>query len=85
MWKIHKFKLEIADENILDIPVNAEILDIQMQGNEMYAWVRLNTSQVNEKRVITTLYTGQRVLDDMMKYISTVQVGLMVYHFFESL
>jgi hypothetical protein len=83
MMTIYKYELTLKDEQVLSLPADSEILSIQAQGVAVFAWVSVDTSKPERDRKIFIVGTGDPVDTKGIKYISTVQVGPMVWHFFE--
>lgn len=81
---IYKYKLALTDQQIINIPADAEILSIQEQAGDICMWVKLDTDKPERARSIVICGTGNPVdhLCDM-HHISTLQMGNMVWHFFE--
>ena len=83
MEAIYKYELELKDEQVISLPADAEILSIQEQGGSICAWVRLDTQKPERDRKIIVCGTGRPIAAKDMLFISTVQTGAMVWHFFE--
>jgi len=84
MKTIYKYELALTDEQTISLPADAEILDIQQQGQDLCAWVKLDTDMPERDRKITICGTGNPISDLTLAHIATVQIGAMVWHFFES-
>ena len=71
----------------MTLPVEAEVLTIQNQGENTCMWVlqNLRGNQFQERKFVI-LGTGQPVAENY-KYISTIQEagGALVWHYFEML
>jgi hypothetical protein len=81
---IHKYPLQYAADQDVTMPAHAEILDVQLQGNELQLWARVSTMNTPVKRRILMRGTGHEVpAPGEAKYISTVQEGRFVWHFFD--
>jgi len=95
MKQIWKFKLEITDEQIIDLPKSAKLLTIQMQGENPVLWVIVKDGIVpycKRQRKFVTFGTGitlpERGLPPsyrMRKYIGTYQKDGFVGHVFEEI
>jgi hypothetical protein len=83
MKTIYKYELCMTGTQTLKLPADAEILTIQQQGAELCAWVKLDTNSPCEDRTIVICGTGNPIEHEEMYYLSTVQMGSMVWHFFE--
>lgn len=83
METIYKYELELTDTQALSLPADAEILTIQQQGPSIFAWVKLDNQKPERDRTIVVCGTGSPLKQPYMRYITTIQVGIMVWHFFE--
>jgi hypothetical protein len=86
---IYKYGLHITDEQLIPMPIGAEILTAQIQNGDPQLWALCDPLQELETRRIRVLGAGNSVSDDekiTMKYISTIQLyeGRLVFHVFES-
>ena len=90
MKTIYKYPLEITDTQFVELPLGAEILTAQMQGNQLCLWVLVNPSPdvFKKNRRIEIIGTGNPVPVGDLKYISTFQQmlvgGGLVFHIFEN-
>jgi len=81
---IWKYTLECIDEQTLLLPKNAKILTVQIQNGKLQLWALLNPKAAIETRYIYIFGTGYDIPDHIrLKYISTVQIGIFVWHIFE--
>lgn len=73
--------------NLMVLPAKAKILTIQTQGDTINLWAQVNPEvQETETRFIKRIATGQEFeLHNEQTYISTVQEGPFVWHYFEIL
>lgn len=90
MKTIWKFELETTDKQIIEMPFNAEILNIQTQDETPCVWALVDPLEAVEDRVIEIFGTGHKLLEDMgvnREYIGTYQLnnGALVFHVFERL
>jgi len=89
MKKIFKYPLEITDTQFVELPLGAEILTAQMQGDQLCLWAMVNTSPdaITKNRRIEIIGTGNPVPTGDLKYISTFQVygGGLIFHVFENI
>lgn len=86
--KILKYKLTtVKNKNIILMPVGAEILSIQIQGQYPCIWALVNPELEEVERVIEVYGTGHEILPTtggIRKFITTVQFQQnLVLHFFE--
>lgn len=84
MKVIHKFLLEIIDEQKIMMPKGAEILDVQVQRGEACVWALVNTNEEPIPHHFTVVGTGQALgaYLSLGKYIATFQAGSFVGHVF---
>ncbi len=87
MLIIYKYKFMNRCETI-ELPADAEILDIQIQDYEATMWVLLNTEDEKIERTFKMFGTGVeiKIIDSehFYEYLSTVQFeNEEVYHIFE--
>lgn len=90
MKTIWKFQIEkISDIIKIEMPINAEILTIQMQDDDAMIWAIVEPEKEKEVRYFEIFGTGHNMptLDDTKYrvYIGTFQVygGKLVFHLFE--
>ncbi len=83
--QIWKYKLSPNCDIIM--PVNAEILTVQVQRDEPKLWVRVTPTNELETRHFEIYGTRHKITKDNLKYISTFQInnGTFVFHVFEVL
>lgn len=80
---IWKFPLEKPDNEIL-MPIQAEILTVQMQNNVLVLWALVDPLQsIKKKRIFRVFATGEESQFDNFKYIGTFQQNWFVGHVFE--
>ena len=88
MKKIYKYPLEVTDTQFIELPLGAEILTAQMQGNQLCLWAMVNSSPdaIKKNRRIEIIGTGYPVPTGDLKYISTFQIagGGLTFHVFEN-
>ena len=81
---IHKHQLSMVDAQVFYLPADAEILSIQVVGLGIYMWVKLDADAEKQKRTIVIKPTGETFdYDGVMCHIDTLQMGVLVWHFFE--
>jgi hypothetical protein len=89
MKKIFKYPLEITDTQFIELPLGAEILTVQVQGDQLCLWAMVNTSPdaITKNRRIEIVGTGYPVPAGDLKYISTIQImdGSLIFHIFENI
>ena len=83
---VYKYELEVAGEQTIKLPFNAEILTVQMQGTRCCLWALVDPRNELNDRVICIYGTGHPIPDKIrLEYINTFQIphlGL-VFHAFE--
>jgi hypothetical protein len=90
MRTIYKYPLTITDEQILTLPSDPELLDVQFQGDVLTLWALVNPdSPTTEKLRIHIIGTGAMIPGDRGDYIGTAQAPTagpqLVWHVFASL
>ncbi len=87
MISIWKFPLQTIDEQVIEVPVGAELLTVQIQNGEPCLWARVDTNELVELRKIAIHGTGHELPDTTRKYIDTYQMAgdSLIFHVFESL
>ena len=88
MKRIYKYPLELTDTQFVELPLGAEILTAQMQGDQLCLWAMVNTlpEAIKKNRRIEIIGTGNPVPTGDLKYISTIQIegGRLIFHIFEN-
>lgn len=84
--RIYKYRVPIADNFIIEMPLGAEILSFQSQNDVMNIWAAVWPNSSLEERKFSTIGTGHDI--DMVlvkKFIGTTQImnGKFVWHLFE--
>lgn len=84
MNTIYKYRLGVADRQVIPMPHGARILCVQFQGHALYLWARVDTTNCLTNRTIVIYGTGDEQGTDG-EYIGTVQHGRssLVLHVFE--
>ncbi len=90
MKTIYKYPIEIiTDTFTIAIPIDAEILTIQMQYETPCIWAIVETESQPENRYFEIIGTGNPFPEESIerKYIGTFQLygGGLVFHLFERL
>lgn len=86
MKTIYKYELQIVDDQLIDLPLYAELLTVQMQNGRPRLWAVVDTELKTEKRYIRIHGTGHSISSvGVLKYISTFQMegGSLIFHVFE--
>ena len=83
MKTIYKYPLEITDEQTVSMPIGAQVLSAQMQGNNLCIWALVDSDNFNCDRRVRIFGTGNTVvLDDNWKFVGSVQERIFVWHIF---
>jgi len=88
MKTIYKYKVKITARQIVEMPVDAEILSVQVQNNEINIWASVDSEEETREALIEVFGTGHPMPEDRKMdrvFIGTIQImgGKEVYHFFE--
>ena len=91
MKQIWKFPLTITDEQVLQMPFDAELLsiglqNIGLQNRQLCLWAAIEDSNDLEGRTIKIVGTGHPFSDrdyNYMAFIGTVVAAPFVWHVFE--
>lgn len=78
MKKIFKYQLGITAQQIMDLPINSEILRVDTVDGMIYLWAKVNPESINTERVIEMYKTGQEIENDHeLSYLgfASVKVG----------
>jgi hypothetical protein len=82
MKTIYKYPIEITDEQVVEMPVYARILGVQMQGDNVNIWALVDTELPTLSVKIRVLGTGNPIAAGLqLRYIGTV-CGVFVWHVF---
>lgn len=86
MKTIYKYTLEIKDKQILSIPKIGEYLDFQNQDGKIVFWMEVETDELlMSDEVFFIVGTGNPIPEEATHYQSSVQVGIFVWHIYQSL
>lgn len=89
LTRIHKYPLPFTNLNtavLLQLPVEAKLLDAQLQGGVVVLWALVDPNADSETREFALYATGATIDADTDHYIATIQLprGL-VGHLFEEI
>jgi hypothetical protein len=88
MRTIYKYPIAVVDQQTLRLPAEAEILCVQMQGEQPCIWALVTPNATTKDRDIRVYGTGHRMPDETAshRYIGTIQMaaGSLVFHVFEA-
>ena len=66
MKKIYKYKFEVKDKIVIEMPVDAEILTVQTQRGSPCMWALIDTEVTySEKRQFYIYGTGHKITHDL--------------------
>lgn len=82
MKTIYKYILEFDKKQQIELPLDAEMLSVQLQNGQICLWAKVSTTLPKIKRVIHIYGTGHHIEEDNLSYIGTVQDGGYVLHIF---
>lgn len=90
MKTIYKYQLEVIEKQIVELPLGAQILTVQVQNGEPCIWAEVYNENKLVKRVFEIFGTGHELREGMgvdRKYIGTFQIhdGALVFHLYERL
>ena len=88
MTTIWKFPLTVTDSQRVEMPEGAQLLTVQLQGNQPCLWAVVDSDNETEDRYFEIYDTGNPIRGDInetAKYIATFQQGPFVWHVFETL
>lgn len=85
---IWKYPIKITTQQTLSMPIAAQILTAQMQGDQCCLWALVSVSEHSKcsPRLIEVFGTGHEITPaDNRRYIATVQWegGALIFHIFE--
>jgi hypothetical protein len=80
--QIHKYTLGIRDEQTVDMPEGAKILTAQIQDARLCVWAVVNPEAKKVKQIFNIYGTGHELPAKTGRYVSTVQIGFLVWHIF---
>jgi len=83
---VYKYAINSLGENLIKMPIGAEILTVQMQGKSCCIWALVDPLAEVEERNFTVFGTGHEIEgSENMSYIGTFQMhdGALIWHLFE--
>ena len=85
MRTIYKYKLTITDKQVIDMPLTGLLHSIQFQGDELYAWVEVDTEYLKGKRTFWIVGTGHPLpkVEGHLMFRQTIQTPPFVWHIYE--
>lgn len=85
MKTIYKYPILLEEKQIISMPINAEILTVQIQNNVPCLWALVDNKLPLSDVTVIVYSTGAEIDQSQnLKYCSTLQVfdGAMVFHVF---
>ena len=87
MLTVFKYPVPFGDYFVLDLPLGAKVLAVDVQHGQPQLWALVNPDHKTEPRRFRFAGTGHPIEDtaDCLEYISTFQVegGSLIFHIFE--
>lgn len=82
MITVHKYPLELAELQSIQLPFDAEVLKVAYDtAGELCIWALVNTEKVKVSTLITISGTGRPLPKDRkLAYLDTVFDGQFVWH-----
>ena len=80
---IWKYPLAVVVEQVIDVPLGADALCLQLQGRTPTLWVAVDPDAEKTRRTIRLVGTGMAELTADTHYLGTVQLDGYVWHYFE--
>ena len=87
MKRIYKYPVPITDKFTLELPIDADILAFQTQGDTPCIWALIDPEVAEETVNFRLFGTAHTIEDaDTLEYIGTTQMagGALVWHLFKS-
>lgn len=84
---IWKFPVAVTNEQVVEMPTDAKILTVAMQGETACLWVEVNPdAEGKHYRTICIFGTGQPMPDDPGAYIGSFMLhgGALVFHAYDA-
>ena len=82
MNRIYKYPVPLEERPTIRIPAQSHLLTIQAQDDHLYAWAEVDPGKPESDLGLVIVGTGHPVPDDAVLYITTVQLGGYVWHFY---
>lgn len=83
MRTIWKFPFQVAGSFTVDMPADAEILAVQLQGVVPCMWALVDTDLPVMTETFLIVGTGHRAPDEGAVHVGTFQQGPFVWHVFQ--
>lgn len=83
MKTIYKYPIEITDEQVIEMPSGANILNVQMQNDTVNIWAMVDPKEYAVPVKLRIIGTGNSIPPGLaLRYIGTVQAARFVWHVF---
>ena len=82
MRTIWKYSITDRPYQKIEMPLNAEILCVQLQDNIPTLWALVETENPKKPFNILTYYTGSYFIEKKAKYVGTYQLAGLLHHVF---
>jgi hypothetical protein len=85
MRTIHKYQLQVVDNQSVIMPRGARIMTVQVQRGIPSLWAEVDDQAEVEQRTILTYGTGHPLWSELATYLGTYQIqnGDLAFHVFE--
>lgn len=82
---VWKYPIPLEDWPELPMPLGADVLCVQMQGDMPCLWARVDPDAAKTIRQFRWAGTGHQLTPDVGRYVGSVQMmgGALVFHLFE--
>ena len=77
------WKARLTPNGNVVFPIDAQILSVQMQGNEPNVWALVDSTDRPTVYRLKVFGTGHEIDREVGRFIGTVQFDGMVFHVFE--
>lgn len=84
---IWKFPVAVTDEQLVEMPMGAKILSVDVQRETVCLWAEVNPEAAGKHyRTICIFGTGHRMPDDPGSYIGSFMLhdGALVFHAYDA-
>lgn len=87
MKTIFKYRLELADSQVLRLPKGAKLLTVQIQHGAPHVWAEVDDTQELEDMGVWIFGTGHPLSAEGLTYLGTYQLygGQLVFHVYYQL
>ena len=85
MKTIWKYQIQTTDYQDIEMPIEAQILTVQVQNGEPCLWALIDPDQKRGIRQIRIIGTGHIIDNSIDEYLGTYQLrdGALVFHVFD--